>query len=68
MWLFDVLFFDLVVDRTHEPCVPTLCKCLLFFSSSVALRFCRFAREGGCVLGHVVVVEFVGFGGFGFFL
>ena len=63
-----MLFFDLGVDRTHEPCVPTLCKCLLFFSSSGALRFCRFVREGGCVLGHVVVVEFVGFGGFGFFL
>ena len=30
MWLFDVLFFDLAVDRTHEPCVPTLCECLFF--------------------------------------
>ena len=61
-----MLFFDLGVDRTHEPCVPTLCKC--FFSSFGALCFGRFVREGGCVLGHVVVVEFVGFGGFGFFL
>ena len=42
--------------------------CFLLSNSYRALRFCRFAREGGCILGHVVVVEFVGFGGFGFFL
>ena len=40
----------------------------VFFSSSGAFRFGRFVREGGGVLGHVVVVEFVVFGGFGFFL
>ena len=41
---------------------------VVFFSSSGLLRFCRFTKEGGYVLEHVVVVEFVGFGGFGFFL
>ena len=44
------------------------CASVCFFSSSGLLRFCRFTKEGGCVLGHVVVVEFVVFGGFGFFL
>ena len=47
---------------------PYIVQVFAFFSSSGLLRFCRFAREGGCILGHVVVVEFVVFGGFGFFL
>ena len=47
---------------------PYIVLVFAFFSSSGVLRFGRFVREGGCVLGHVVVVEFVGFGGFGFFL